>query len=93
MLTRKVKIKSRTGLHARPAAMLVDAANNFSAELKLVHADREANLKSIVGLMSLVIMQGDRVTIQAEGEDAEKAIKEMTTLIEENLGVKKHRNK
>lgn len=88
MLTREVEIKSRTGLHARPAAVLVEAANNFNAELKLVHEDREANLKSIVGLMSLVIMQGDQVIIQAEGEDAEEAIEEMTILIEDKLGCK-----
>jgi len=86
LLTKEVEINSRTGLHARPAAVLVDTANNFNAELKLVHKNREASLKSIVSLMSLVVMEGEKVVIQAEGEDAEEAIEEITTVIEDKLG-------
>ena len=81
MITKKVKIDNKTGLHARPASILVDMSSKFDADLKLLYKNREANLKSIISLMALAIGPGEKVIIQAEGVDAEDAIEEIISVI------------
>ena len=53
MVTRKVIIANRAGIHARPAAMIVKVANKFSSEITLSKDDDEVNAKSIMGIFSL----------------------------------------
>ena len=85
MLKKKLKIDAESGLKARPAAALVDLANQFIADLKLTHKDREADLKSIVGIMSLALTEGEEVTILADGVDEEEAIEAISEFLEEKL--------
>jgi phosphocarrier protein HPr len=81
------KITSEYGIHARPATRLVNLAMSFDSEIDLFAMGRSINLKSIMGLMSLGIYQGEDVTITATGRDAEKAITEITDfIIFEGLG-------
>ena len=68
------KITDETGLHARPATVLVNTASKFNAEISLTYRDKKVNLKSIMGVMSLGVGQGADVTISAEGADADDAI-------------------
>ncbi|AGB42168.1 phosphotransferase system HPr (HPr) family protein [Halobacteroides halobius DSM 5150] len=81
MVTKEVKIKNQTGLHARPAALLVDVANKFESELKIIHGNKEANVKSIISLISLAIGCDDAVIIQGDGVDEEEAVAEIATII------------
>ncbi|WP_142505933.1 HPr family phosphocarrier protein [Melghirimyces algeriensis] len=82
MYQENVIIQNESGLHARPAALLVKEAGNFSSEIQLVKNGKEANAKSLLGLMSLSIQKGDEITLKAEGEDAEKAVTTLRQLIE-----------
>lgn len=63
-----------TGIHARPATLLVQTASKFSSDINLEYKGKSVNLKSIMGVMSLGVGQGADVTISAEGADEEEAI-------------------
>ena len=68
-----VVIASETGLHARPAAVVVATARRFSSDVRLVKEGREANARSVVSIMMLEVGHGDAVTVVARGEDAHAA--------------------
>ncbi|MGL4953181.1 MAG: phosphocarrier protein HPr [Culicoidibacterales bacterium] len=69
-----IKVTDPSGIHARPATVLVNAAGQYTADLKLGYNGNQVNLKSIMGVMSLAVPTGADVTIFAEGGDAEAAI-------------------
>jgi phosphocarrier protein HPr len=71
-----VVITDPTGFHARPAAVLVQTAGRYQAQvnLHLEGSDRNANARSIMQLLKLGVRQGDRVKIVVEGDDAAEAL-------------------
>ena len=80
------KVVADTGIHARPATLLVQAAGKFESDISLEYNGKKVNLKSIMGVMSLGIGQGAEITIAAEGSDATDAINALTeTLSKEGL--------
>ncbi|MBM7624579.1 HPr family phosphocarrier protein [Sporohalobacter salinus] len=86
MVEQKVVVQNETGLHARPASLLIEAANNYSAEVQLVYKNQEVNAKSVMRVMSLGIGQGAEVTIRAEGNEEEDAVEELVELIKSGFG-------
>lgn len=82
----EILIPNATGLHARPAAVLAGIAKRFKVTVRLKLGDKEANVRSVVAIMGLEVGYGDRITLVAEGPDAEYAIAEMTTAIKKGLG-------
>lgn len=81
-LVEKIKITNSTGLHARPASQFVQKASKFKSNIEIIHGNKEVNAKSIMGVLTLGISKGKKITLKAEGEDEEKAIKELTEFIE-----------
>ena len=79
-------VHNKVGLHARPAAQFVRTAKQFSSDVKVTHGEREANAKSILGVLTLGANQGAVVTICAEGGDAKQALAALEALIENNFG-------
>lgn len=79
-------IPNPTGLHARPTATLVALAKSFGSDIRLRRGEDSANAKSMVGIMSLAVARGDKVTISAHGTDAAEAIARITAAIQEGLG-------
>lgn len=75
------KITAETGLHARPATVLVNEAVRFDSEVYLSVNDKEVNMKSIMGVMSLGIYSGEVIKVTAEGDDAEEALTAITKII------------
>ena len=71
-------VSDPVGLHARPATILVNQASKFTSNIKLVYNDKEVNLKSIMGVMSLGVL-----TIVAEGDDEEDVIASIAKVIKE----------
>ena len=71
MAERKIVVTNETGLHARPAASLVQFVKNYPGDVKLVKDGKEANAKSIFNVMSLGISKGTEIGIIDEGEDEE----------------------
>ena len=74
MEKREFHIIAETGIHARPATLLVQAASKFNSDINLEYSGKSVNLKSIMGVMSLGVGQGADVTITADGDDAKEAI-------------------
>ena len=71
---------------ARAAAKLVTTASGFEADIKIRKDGREVSGKSIMGVMMLAAAQGTRITLVAEGEDAEAALDELQQLIADRFG-------
>ncbi|AZA16542.1 phosphocarrier protein HPr [Lactobacillus delbrueckii subsp. bulgaricus] len=74
MEKKEFHIIAETGIHARPATLLVQAASKFGSDINLEYNGKSVNLKSIMGVMSLGVGQGADVTISAEGDDEKEAI-------------------
>jgi catabolite repression HPr-like protein len=82
MLVKEIEVKLKTGLQARPAALFVQEANRFSADIFLEKDGKKVNAKSIMGLMSLAVGSGVVINIIADGEDEEKAIVVLSDFIQ-----------
>jgi len=79
---KKVRITNKLGLHARPAALLVKTAGEFSSDVSVAKDDMEVNAKSIMGVMMLAAEKGSTLTIRADGKDQEKAVRAIVALVE-----------
>ncbi|MBZ4686609.1 MAG: phosphocarrier protein HPr [Clostridia bacterium] len=86
MMQATVKITNKSGLHARPANLLVQEANKFKSEITLAYDGQEVNAKSILGVMSLGAVQGSELTVKAVGEDEDKAINDLKEFFTSGLG-------
>nr|WP_263324901.1 HPr family phosphocarrier protein [Neobacillus sp. Marseille-Q6967] len=82
MVEKQVEVKLRTGLQARPAALFVQEANRFSADIFLEKDGKKVNAKSIMGLMSLAVGSGVLINIIAEGDDEENAITALAEFVQ-----------
>ncbi len=79
VVDQKIVITNRMGLHARPAAEFVKLASKFQSEVSIRKDDAWVNGKSILGVMTLAAEFGSALTIRAEGEDAQAAVKTLAT--------------
>src|SRR6266540_3615085 len=79
-------ILNETGLHARPAKVLVNLAKQFKSTISLQHKGKRANAKSMVSVLTLGAVRGSDITVQAEGVDEETAIAELEVAIRAGLG-------
>lgn len=82
MAEKTVQVQLKSGLQARPAALFVQEANRFNAEIFLEKDNKKINAKSIMGIMSIALSNGEEVTISAEGRDSEEAVETMASLVE-----------
>lgn len=81
-VVKKLEIKNKLGLHARAAALLVQTVNKFSAQINFSADGQSTDGRSILGVMSLGVPQGSKIQIEANGDDAERAVKAVEQLIE-----------
>lgn len=81
MVRKTVKITNKLGLHARPSAKVVQTATKFKSEITLEKEGLEVNGKSIMGVMMLAAEMGSDVTITAQGEDAEDAVRVLSEVL------------
>lgn len=85
-MERIVTIKNASGLHARPAGMFVKKASEFKATVEVKAKNKVVNAKSIMGIMSLGLAQGDELVVVANGDDQEAAVNALVELIEGGFG-------
>ncbi len=78
-------VRNKMGLHARPAAKLVQAANKFRCEVTLTKDGQDVNAKSIMGVLMLAAAQGTQVHVKAEGENADAAVAAIAALFEKGF--------
>lgn len=79
-------VKAEIGVHARPAALLVQEVRKYpSVKISLVKDGKEVDPKSILSLLSLSITKGSVLTLKVEGQEEEKILDELIVFIEKNL--------
>lgn len=77
-----ILIQNRLGLHARPAALLVQTASRYASRIELEVEGTRVNGKSIMGVMMLAAAHGSKLQVIAEGDDADRAVEGIRTLID-----------
>ncbi len=82
MVTKEVLVKNATGLHARPATLLVKKASSFKSDVSIEFNGRKANVKSLIGVLSLGVTKNSTVKVIASGDDESLAVEEVVKLIE-----------
>jgi phosphocarrier protein len=88
MVEKDYKVIDSAGIHARPASLLVMVANQFNCDIDIIFNSRKANLKSIIGVMSLAIPLNSVIKISAAGSDEKEAIIALSEVIlQQDLGV------
>ncbi len=80
MISETIEIINKLGLHARAAAKLSHLANSFSSDIHLVYNGDRVDAKSLLGILTLAASVGNKITIETEGDDQEKALKEIVAL-------------
>ena len=84
MVSKEVVVNNGTGLHARPAGVLVKKAGEFSSKITLEKDEKAIDAKRLLAVLSLCAKQGDELTITVEGSDEDAALEAVKAVIEES---------
>ena len=72
-MKKNVVVQMQEDFEARPIANLVQIANKYSSQIYLEVEEERVNVKSIMGMMSLALLNGEKIVLDVEGEDEEEA--------------------
>jgi phosphocarrier protein HPr len=78
-------VRNKMGLHARPAALIVQTANKFPCEVTLTKDGQDVNAKSIMGVLMLAAAMGTNIVVKAEGENAQGCVEAIFALFEKGF--------
>ncbi len=78
---KKIIIKNKSGLHARPAAIFVQVANRYDSQVTVKKGKLEVNGKSIMGILMLAAGKNSQIILKVDGEDAERAMVELEKVL------------
>lgn len=81
MIKKALTVKRSNGLEARPIALLVQEASQYRSEVYILVDNKKINAKSIMGMMSLNLNNGDSLTVVTDGMDEEDAAKGIETFL------------
>ena len=87
MIKKSIKISSPNGLEPRPIAELVQVASKYESKVYLETETKRVNAKSIMGMMSLNLVNGELLTVSTEGGDEEPAMDEIQGFLKGKLGL------
>jgi phosphocarrier protein HPr len=82
MLTKNFVVQNPSGLHARPATLFVQKATSFPCSVNVTKGTKKINGKSIMALMTLGITKGDEVTLEVDGDEEDKAMAALGSILE-----------
>lgn len=85
MCSKEVVINNQIGLRARPATFFIQKANEFKCSIQVEREERRVNAKSLLGVLSLGIVKGTKVTIIADGADEDEALVALCDLVGNNF--------
>lgn len=88
--SQKVTVINKLGFHLRAVAVLVKEAEKYKSTIKIknISRDIEADGKSILGLLTLIVPQGSEIEIKAEGPDAKEAVEQLVKIVQNKFGEK-----
>jgi len=86
LVEKKITIKNRLGLHARPASKFAQLASTFNCDITLVRDGKSVDGKSILEVLTLSCPKDTVLTIRAEGKDAKEAVSALKILVENGFG-------
>lgn len=75
MIVRDIKIRLESGLEARPIALLVQEASKYESRIYIESGEKRVNAKSIMGMMSLGLDNGEALKVSVEGADEQEALR------------------
>lgn len=81
MCIKEVVVTNQVGLHARPATFFTQKANEFKSGIWIEKDDRRVNAKSLLGVLSMGIVEGTSISIIADGDDENAAVEALCQLI------------
>ncbi len=81
LLSKKVVIQNKRGLHARAAAKVTSLAAQFDAEIFVLHGDKKVSALSLMGLLILTAHQGAEIEFQAFGKESHFALSALSKLV------------
>ena len=86
----ELEVRNPSGLHARPAALFVQAVSRFSADLRVANLNRDpdklAPARSLLAVLALGVARGHTIRVEADGADADEALDALRALVESGLG-------
>lgn len=82
MIAKEVVVKNGSGLHARPATLLVKKASSFKSDVSIEYNGKKANVKSLIGVLSLAVTKDAAIKVVASGDDEALAVEEIVKLVE-----------
>lgn len=82
VVRKRLIMNNETGLHLRPAGMLVGEANKCESHVMLICGEHRMNCKSLMSLLAFPVCPGDEVTVECYGEDEEEALKRIVAFLE-----------
>jgi phosphocarrier protein len=85
-VTKEITVSNRLGIHARPAAALVQRVLAFESDVTISFNGNRVNAKSIMGLLTLAATRGSRLTVTCKGADAEATLKAVEELFASGFG-------
>ncbi len=86
MYKTEVVLKNEAGLHARPASLFVKEATKYNSEITVLRKEAKYNGKSIMGILSMGAVQGDLLTIMADGSDEKDAAEALKRMVDSDFG-------
>lgn len=86
MVSKKIVIKNKSGLHARPAGVLAKEAMKCSGNVFMIAGEKTIQLKSILNIMAAGVKSGTEVELQCDGPDEEAELQHLIQIIEDGLG-------
>jgi len=86
--SRQVTVTHPTGLHVRPCGAIVTTVNRFQSEVRIRYGNNEADASSIFDIMLMTVPQGAKVSLLAEGPDAEAVLDSLSTLFADDFGLR-----
>ncbi len=82
---KELLVRNKMGLHARPAALIVQTANRYPCDVALVKDGQEVNGKSIMGVLMLAAAKGSTITVRTEGEQAGACVAALSDLFDKGF--------
>ena len=78
-------IKDEIGLHARPAGMLVNEAKKYTSKITIGLNGKSVDARKLMGVMSLGVKNGDKITVEVEGDDEVTAAENVEKFLQANV--------